>query len=173
MNLNFRELTSPEPAFMAKMAEWYRDPVIKYAIRPNNEAREMPDLSAEQLIEGFGRNPGKRTYVIEAEGQMIGELTIDTDFPGLTRQDIPSAWISILIGEKDWWGRGVGTEAMAFLESTSRRLGLQRIELGVFAFNEPALRLYRRIGYREIARLEHFTYRPDQWYADIRMEKWL
>lgn len=173
MNLVFRPLTKPDPAFFTKLAEWYRDPAIKYAIRPNFEAREMADMTAEQLAEGYGRNPNKLVFVICAENQMIGEVTLDRNFPKLSLPDVPSAWISILIGEKAWWGCGAGTRAMNFLEDTSRKLGLHRIELGVFAFNEPAIRLYRRMGYQEIARIEHFTYRPDQWYADIRMEKWL
>lgn len=35
------------------------------------------------------------------------------------------------------------------------------------------LSLYRKLGYTECGRLEHFTYKPDRWYDDIRMEKWL
>ena len=36
------------------------------------------------------------------------------------------------------------------------RLGLRQIVLGVIAENEPAVRLYRRAGFREYGRLERF-----------------
>ena len=36
------------------------------------------------------------------------------------------------------------------------RLGLRQIVLGVIAGNEPAVRLYRRCGFREYGRLEGF-----------------
>jgi RimJ/RimL family protein N-acetyltransferase len=175
MHLIFTKLIQPDLDFFTKLADWYCDPAIKYAIRPNFQACEMPDLTVQELIDGFGRNPTKQVYRIDDQDavQVIGEVTLDYAFPLLYRQDIPSAWISVLIGEQAYWGRGVGTRAMQFLEEVTRSLGLRRIELGVFAFNEPAIRLYNRLGYQEIGRKDHFTYRPDQWYDDIRMEKWL
>jgi RimJ/RimL family protein N-acetyltransferase len=173
MKLTFCKLTSPDPEFFAALARWYGDPDIKYAIRPNFQAAEMPDPTADQLVAEFGRNTGKSIYVILDGSRMIGEVTLDTGFPMLCGKTGHTAWISILVGEKDYWRRGVGSQAMAFLESTCRDMGLNRIELGVFEFNQAAQRLYQKSGFAEIGRIEHFTYRSDRWYADIRMEKWL
>ena len=54
-------------------------------------------------------------------------------------------------------GQGVGA---ALFETTVRygidRVGLHQIVLGVMADNEPALRLYRRSGFREYGRLERY-----------------
>lgn len=173
MNLSFHKMIVPETAYFESMARWYRDPAIKYAIRPNLLEADLPDMTVEEIAAGFGKNPTKQVFLVFDDDRLIGEVSLDTDFPMLSRNSVPSAWISIIIGEKDYWGRGVGTRAMTFLEETSRALGLSRIELGVFAFNEPALHLYRRLGYVEIGRHENFTWRPEQWYADIRMEKLL
>jgi RimJ/RimL family protein N-acetyltransferase len=173
MDLSFRQLISPEPQFFAALARWYSDPDIKYAIRPNFLEGEMPDLTEAQLAAEFGRNPGKNIYVIEDTGRLIGEVTLDTAFQKLCSPAGRTAWISLLVGEKDYWRLGVGWSAMQFLEATCRKMDLNRIELGVFEFNQAAQRLYRKAGYVVICRTEHFTYRPDKWYADIRMEKWL
>lgn len=49
----------------------------------------------------------------------------------------------------------------------------QRIELGVFEFNTNALKLYQKLGYKEINRTEDFTYWNGKMWHDIRMEKYL
>ncbi|MEJ7697044.1 MAG: GNAT family protein [Candidatus Limnocylindrales bacterium] len=51
----------------------------------------------------------------------------------------------ITIGEKDAWGRGFGGEATRLmLDHAFTSLGLHRIALYVFQFNERAIRAYRR-----------------------------
>lgn len=55
--------------------------------------------------------------------------------------DNGSAVFRITIGERDCWGRGYGTEATALmLEHAFGTLGLHRVALAVFAFNERAIR---------------------------------
>jgi len=50
---------------------------------------------------------------------------------------------------------------------------LKRIELDVFEFNTQAIKLYRKLGYKEIARIPDFTYWQGKVWQDIRMEKYL
>ncbi|MGC4191983.1 MAG: GNAT family protein [Thermomicrobiales bacterium] len=60
-----------------------------------------------------------------------------------------SCLFRIVIGEKDMWGRGYGTEATALASDVVREdLGLQRIRLEVFSHNERAQRAYQRVGFR-------------------------
>ncbi len=62
-----------------------------------------------------------------------------------------TARFGLLIGEKDCWGKGYGTETTELvLEYGFRLLGLHSISLTVLAFNERAYRVYRRAGFREI-----------------------
>ncbi len=49
-------------------------------------------------------------------------------------------------------GKGLGTRMMAAAEDRARALGLPRISLLCFSRNEGAMRLYRRLGYREAGR---------------------
>jgi RimJ/RimL family protein N-acetyltransferase len=54
----------------------------------------------------------------------------------------------ITIGERDVWGQGYGTEATGLmLDHAFGTLRLHRIALSVFAFNERAIRSYRRVGF--------------------------
>ena len=62
---------------------------------------------------------------------------------------------------------------MEYLEEQIKLHRLKRIELGVFEFNKPAIRLYEKAGYKEFARIENFTYWQGKMWQDIRMEKYL
>ena len=167
------DLTRPanRTAFKA-LARWYADPAIKYAIRPNFQESPLSDPSAEELADGYARM-AKMAWFIYLDEILVGEVTLDAHFHLLCKPVERTGWVSVIIGERTLWRKGLGSEAMRFLENTARALGLQRIELGVFSFNEPAIRLYEKLGYTECGRTVHFTYKPDQWYDDIRMEKWL
>jgi RimJ/RimL family protein N-acetyltransferase len=59
----------------------------------------------------------------------------------------------ILIGEKECWGKGYGTEtARLILDYGFTVLGLHNVWLTVNSFNERGIRAYRRAGFREIGR---------------------
>jgi RimJ/RimL family protein N-acetyltransferase len=61
------------------------------------------------------------------------------------------AQLAIMIGEKEFWGRGYGQEAVTLLlDYGFNILNLNSVELGVYAFNERAIRCYERIGFRRI-----------------------
>ncbi|MCC7164740.1 MAG: GNAT family N-acetyltransferase [Anaerolineae bacterium] len=59
-----------------------------------------------------------------------------------------NAWVAIGIGERDYWGKGYGTDAMnlilafGFLE-----LNLHRVNLFTFSINPRAIRSYEKVGF--------------------------
>lgn len=172
MDLTYRLAVPSDREGFAALARWYQDPQIKYVIRPNFKETEMPDLSAELMAAEYSVHK-KLAYFIYNGTALIGEVTVDTQFHMLYRPVEKTGWISVIIGEPAYWRCGIGSAAMQFLEERCRTLGMQRIELGVFEFNERAISMYKKLGYTEIGRFAHFTYQPDKWYDDIRMEKWL
>src|SRR5262249_27535125 len=61
------------------------------------------------------------------------------------------ASFGILIGEKDCWGKGYGTEATRLiLDYGFRQLGLHNIMLSVSSANTAAIRAYTRAGFHVI-----------------------
>jgi RimJ/RimL family protein N-acetyltransferase len=59
----------------------------------------------------------------------------------------------IMIGERDAWGKGYGTEVTQLVLSYGFTvLDLHNIMLGTFSFNERAIRAYKRAGFREFGR---------------------
>ncbi|WP_195571360.1 GNAT family N-acetyltransferase [Paenibacillus sp. 1001270B_150601_E10] len=74
------------------------------------------------------------------------------------------------IGNKAYWGKGYGTEALqlllryAFLECN-----LHRLSLRVFSFNEKAIRLYTKIGFKQEGVTRQSIYRDGDWHDIIHM----
>ena len=84
--------------------------------------------------------------------------------------DNGSALYHITIGEKDAWGQGYGTEAtQLMLDHAFGMLGLHRIALFVFEFNERAIRAYKRCGFVMEGRSRESIYRDGRWWDEIAM----
>lgn len=64
-----------------------------------------------------------------------------------------TAELGIVLGEPDCWGKGYGTEATRLvLDYAFTALGLHNVVLRVYAYNERAIRAYRKAGFKEIGR---------------------
>jgi len=58
--------------------------------------------------------------------------------------------MTIIIGEKDAWGKGYGTETgHLLLDYAFKRLGFHRISIGVVGFNKRALRFWESLGFKK------------------------
>jgi RimJ/RimL family protein N-acetyltransferase len=62
-----------------------------------------------------------------------------------------TAEFGIMIGEKDCWGQGYGTETThLMLDYGFNYLGLHNIMLRVYSFNQRGIRAYQRAGFQII-----------------------
>ena len=88
---------------------------------------------------------------VEAGGRYVGRVIlrhdwgdetsiIEKDFPGLPQ-------INALEIDEDYRRRGLATMLIAAAENEARRQGFSMIGLGVEISNEPAKRLYEKLGY--------------------------
>ncbi len=70
----------------------------------------------------------------------------------------------------DMRGRGISSRLLnRIIELGFDELGLHRLELVVFSFNEPALRCYKRAGFREEGRAPHARKASDGYWDLIYM----
>jgi RimJ/RimL family protein N-acetyltransferase len=80
--------------------------------------------------------------------------------------------VGIFIGNKEYWGKGYGTEALQLLIDYSFRiLGLENIMLRVFDYNVRARKSYEKVGFKKIGERRRSHYydneRHDEIYMDI------
>lgn len=173
MNITYEKLTEPTTEFAEALGKWENDPDLKHLMRPNQNKEDLEKESTVTLDSLKQRLAHNQIFLIRMDGQIIGELSYQIDPGQLYKKEEGTAWIGITIGEKIARGKGIGFSAMQFLEEQIRQQGLKRMELGVFEFNTIAIKLYRKLGFKEIARIDNFTFWMDKMWQDIRMEKYL
>jgi RimJ/RimL family protein N-acetyltransferase len=79
------------------------------------------------------------------------------------------AWIAVGIGEPEHRGKGYAAEAMSLaLDYTFDELNLHRVQLTVFAYNTPAIKLYERLGFTHEGTYREFIHRDGQRF-DMRL----
>jgi RimJ/RimL family protein N-acetyltransferase len=173
MDISFKKLTEPTQEIAAAIENWQNDPVLIPLIHVN---RTSDDLEKRHpvTVEGLAKRLiDHEIYLIYDHGKLIGEVEYKADPDYLYNKTPGSVWIGITLGEASARGKGIGTMAMKHVEEQIKEQGFQRIELGVFEFNTNAIKLYQKMGYREIGRIDDFTFWQGRLWQDIRMEKYL
>ncbi len=94
---------------------------------------------------------GRTRWIVEKDGEPIGRLYID-------RREDEHRLIDIAL-LPEWRGKGVGSELMRGVLDEAREAGkLVRIHVEQ---NNPAMRLYKRLGFEEIE--DQGVYRLMEW----------
>jgi RimJ/RimL family protein N-acetyltransferase len=82
-----------------------------------------------------------------------------------------TAEIGIFIGNKIFWKKGYGTEAMVLLMDYGfKALNLHNILLRVFSFNEGAIKCYEKIGFKLIGKRREALKRGNKTFEIIYMD---
>ncbi|QQZ08712.1 GNAT family N-acetyltransferase [Heyndrickxia vini] len=173
MTIQFIKLIEPTETIVKTLNKWENDPALIPLIRPNKNKSELECRENLTIDDLTNRLENHHIYLIYMDEQLIGEINYMVDPSHLYKKEPGTAWIGITIGESVGRGKGIGYKAIQYLEEQIKTQGLKRIELGVFEFNNQAQRLYQKMGYKEIGRIEDFTYWKDKLWGDIRMEKYL
>jgi RimJ/RimL family protein N-acetyltransferase len=104
---------------------------------PEQHRRWFDEVRSGDDVEIYG------IRLVEDEGRLIGSCQLHS-----IDHDHKSAELQIRIGERDSWGRGLGTEAVTLLVRRAfEGLGLHRVQLQVFATNARAIRAYEKAGF--------------------------
>jgi RimJ/RimL family protein N-acetyltransferase len=175
MNIHFRELTegSIDINILECLNKWENDPLIVPLIRYNKDQSALEAITTVTAKSLVARLFDHWIYLIYLNDQMVGQMEFQIDPEYIYKKETDTAWIGIVIGEEAARGQGIGYQALQYLEEEIKKQGIKRIELGVFEFNTNAIKLYKRLGYTEIARINDFTFWQGKMWQDIRMEKYI
>lgn len=150
---------------LAVVSRWYRDPEVARLTR--YQTRPMPREEVERFFQTRLLGPDSVAYAIHVRltDRLIGLTTFSSLDP-----DNGSVLFHITLGERDVWGQGYGTEAASMmLAHAFERLGLHRVGLSVFSFNERAIRSYEKAGFRIEGRLRDAIARDGRYWDEIQM----
>jgi len=136
-------LRAIERSDIPTFVRWLNDPeVIKNLLLylPISQAQE------EQWFEDYLQDTNRHIFGIETlEGKLIGNVALER----VNWKD-RCAELGIVIGEKDHWNKGYGTEAVrTLLGFAFREMNLHRVSLRVFDDNVRAIRCYEKCGFQQ------------------------
>jgi len=128
---------------------------------------QIPYPSREVWRKRIAESEGCYNLVAVSGEHVIGMLTVDT-FPNRPRRRHVGR-IGISVSEA-WQGKGVGKALMqAGVDLADKWLNLTRLELEVYADNEPAIRLYEQFGFEREGLLRQHAFRDGRFVDSIVM----
>jgi RimJ/RimL family protein N-acetyltransferase len=157
-------LRSVEREDLPRFVEWFNDPEVRQYM---GRALPMSLEEEEAWFEGLERlDPLERPLSIEA--RRAGSWT-HIGSCGLNKHDrrAGTAQLGIVIGDKNFWDQGFGTDAVqTLLDFAFGTINVHKVHLRVFTFNRRAIQVYERVGFVEEGRLREQHYH-DGAYHDV------
>ncbi|MBW3000355.1 GNAT family N-acetyltransferase [Candidatus Woesearchaeota archaeon] len=161
-----RKLTSKDAT--QEYCNWLNDPVVnRYLETRKATIQDLKDYIKE-------KNHSKKCLFLgifdKKKKKHIGNLKLE---PIDTKKK--RATFSIMIGDKNYWGKGLGTEATELIVKYAfRNLNLKRVDLGVISKNKKAIKVYKKVGFEvkriEKKKLKHGSKFYDKVIMEIRKE---
>lgn len=137
------DLVAPSMAFFDHYLKWINDPEVTDML--GNVRYPMSREKEQKFVEEIlsPKSNMKLFTVVTKDGVPIGNISFNS-INWLSRR----AMVGIMIGEKSYWNRGFGTDAMrTLLRFGFEELGLHKIELGVHSLNKRAIKCYQKCGF--------------------------
>ena len=168
--IRFRALEKTDlPMYVA----WLNDPEVRQGIilhNPLSQTEEenwyerMLKRPAEEHVMAIEvRLPDEREE--EAKWKLIGSLA----FENIDKR-IAAAEFGILIGDKNYWNQGYGTEAVRLMVQFGfNTLNLNRIFLHVYESNPRAIRVYEKAGFTLEGRERQAQFKDGEYVDILRM----
>ncbi|WP_370971857.1 GNAT family N-acetyltransferase [Amycolatopsis sp. cg9] len=146
-------------------------------IGPADRARAHEILATPEVARWWGEpdsetegiytvEDGFRCYAIEADGAVVGLIQSCEELDPQYR----SAGIDIAI-DPACHGRGLGTDALRALARHLFAQGHHRLTIDPAAANEPAIRVYTKVGFRPVGVLRRYERAADgSWHDGLLMD---
>lgn len=166
MTLDFsvRPADPSDAEALTRLAEAVSAEPEGWLISANGEWRSVGD--ERRYLKALRRYPNAAVFVAERrDGVIIGRLSLSRDTHPASAH---VADLGLMVA-KDARGRGVGRALLRASVEWAREAGIHKLELHVFPWNEPAIRLYEAFGFmREGYRKGHYQ-RAEQYVDAVLM----
>lgn len=114
-----------------------------------------------RYLRALRRHPDAAVYVAEIDGALVGRLSVSRD-PHSASRHVADLGLMVAQGYRR---RGIGRALLRQAVAWARDAGVRKLELHVFPWNEPAIRLYESFGFERVGlRKQH--YRRGNEYVD-------
>jgi RimJ/RimL family protein N-acetyltransferase len=142
---------------------WFNDPQVTRYLAHNAPMTEMDE---EKWVEGLAGDSSRVNLAIEAvtpDGSVFIGTTGFHQIEARNRQAV----FGIVIGNREYWSNGYGTEAAGLLVDYGfSHLNLHRLNSSVYDFNPRSQKMHLKLGFKEEGRRRQSVYVEGQ-YHDI------
>jgi RimJ/RimL family protein N-acetyltransferase len=153
------------PENLAAFRRWYSDAEVARLTRYRDGPMRPDEIDRFFTARVLGIDSLTLAVHLRAKDRLIGSCAFSQ-----LDSDNGSALFHITIGEKDQWGHGYGTEATRMmLGHAFTSMGLHRVGLAVFEFNERAIRSYEKVGFVVEGRARDAINRDGRYWDEIDM----
>lgn len=155
-------LRAPERGDLPTFVRWFNDPeATQFLLRGPPMSLE----EEEQWYSDLQKREGSVFCIETTEGKLIGTL-------GIMQLDWADrrAEIGVMIGEKEYWSRGCGTEAITLLlKYMFEEMNLERVGLFCDETNLRAQRCYQKCGFVVEGKFRHHRIKGGTFTDDVMM----
>ena len=156
------DLVAAERAFVPYFVKWINDPEVTQWLKAD------PPLSLameHDWVDGIRREGRMVFTILTKEGRPIGNTGIEQISWKYRR-----ATVGIMIGEKECWGKGYGSDAITtLLRYCFEELGMRRVELITDSDNHRAQKAYRKCGFQVEGLLRQYRTKNGRTVDDVMM----
>lgn len=161
--VKLRKMTKEDTELYHK---WRNEIEVMYSTNPSLDVYPME--ATKEFVDHviLGSHSGKSYIMVEKGNEIpIGIVSlINIDYENRNAECI------IDIGEKEYWGKGYGSEGLKLLlDYVFYEMNLHRVYLKVFSFNDRAVRLYTKIGFQQEGSSRQSLFRDGEWHDIIHM----
>lgn len=132
------ELVKYDYDFLMASRKWLSDPIIKKMTL----ASDIDPIAQEEWFKNLENRKDYIIFGVVFEGEKIGALGIkNIDI------NIKSGEYWGYIGEKKYWGRGIGSQMLKEMIKSCKSMSIERLYLKVRKDNIRAIQLYKKNGF--------------------------
>lgn len=141
--INLRKIISSDKNYFAK---WWRDKeLLKFT---SGILKLISDKEVDKYFQAILNGKDDYNFIILADGKIIGHISLAKRRNGWRETQI-------VIGEKEYWGKGIGQKAIKLLIRKAKKDGISKIYLEVRQNNLRAIRSYEQCGFRKVKTVKY------------------
>lgn len=136
--ITLRKIKTTDKKYFAR---WWRDKELLKLT--SGILQRISDKEVDKYFQNMLKSKSDWHFMIIVGKKIIGHISL------AKRRN---SWYEtqIVIGEKQYWGKGFGSQAINLITKKARHFGISKIYLEVRPINVRAIRAYERCGFQEI-----------------------